>query len=156
MIKYNEMWFQEWQDLFSRQYKSWTVEAMYVWNNQWQFDFITSTREHNKHLVTLPRDADSDQLDMALLQCEQEMDLEAAEHALEEYDEHKFDYLLKPQNPWDSETVWIISIILLLSSMVFWILWIFVYAFVWMCIMTFIAWIIVGIYAMSIKYKNYK
>ena len=150
------MWFQEWQDLFSRQYKSWTVEAMYVWNNQWQFDFIDSTRVHNKHLVTLPRDADSDQMDMAMLQCEQEMDLIEAEHALEEYDEHKFDHLLEPRSPWDSETVWIISIVCLLASAFFGILWIFVYAFVRMCIMTFIIWIIVGIYAMSIKYKAYK
>jgi len=60
---------------------------------------------HNKHLVTLPRDADSDQMDMALFQCEQEMDLIEAEHALEEYDEHKFDGLLKPHDAFDSETV---------------------------------------------------
>lgn len=156
MIKYNEMWFQEWQDLFSRQYKSWTVEAMYIWNNQWQFDFIDSTRVHNKHLVTLPRDADSDQMDMALFQCEQEMDLIEAEHALEEYDEHKFDGLLKPHDAFDSETVWIISIVFLLASMVFGVLGIFVYAFVWMCIITFIMWIVIWVYAMSIKYKNYK
>ena len=150
MIKYSEMWFQEWQDLFTRQYKSWTVEALYLWNNQWQFDFIDSSHNHNKHLVTLPRDADSDQMDMALLQCEQEMDLVAAEQTLQEYD---VDNLLEHQRAFDSETVGIISIVLLLSSMVFWILWIFVYTFVWMCIFTFISWIVVWIYAISIKCK---
>lgn len=153
MIKYSEMWFQKWQDLFTRQYKSWTVEALYVWNNQWQFDFIDESNDHNKHLVTLPRDADSDQMDMAMLQCEQEMDLVEAEHALEEYDEHKFDYLLEHPRAFDSETVWIISIVFLLASMVFGILWIFVYAFVRMCIFTFIMWIVIWIYAISIKYK---
>lgn len=153
MIKYSEMWFQKWQDLYSREYKSWMVEALYVWNNQWQFDFITSTNDHNKHLVTLPRDADSDQMDMAMLQCEQEMDLVEAEHALEEYDEHKFDYLLKPHNPWDSETVWIISIVFLFFSMFFGILWVFVYMFVFFSLITFVCWIVIWIYAISIKCK---
>ncbi len=153
MIKYSEMWFQKWQDLYSREYKSWMVEALYVWNNQWQFDFITSTNDHNKHLVTLPRDADSDQMDMAMLQCEQEMDLIAAESALEEYDEHKFDHLLKPHSPWDSETVWIISIVFLFFSMFFGILWVFVYIFVFFSLITFICWIAIWIYAISIKCK---
>lgn len=156
MIKYSEMWYPLKRNVYTRQYKQWTVEATYVWNNQWQFDFISSSETHNKHLVTLPKNAEAENLDMAMLQCEQEMDLEAATQALEEYDEHKFDGLLEPHGAFDSETVWIISIVFLLASMVFGVLWIFVYAFVWMCIITFIAWIVIGIYAISIKYKNYK
>lgn len=50
------------------------------------------------HLVTLSQDCDAEQMDIALLQCVDEM-------ALEEYDEYKFDYLLEPRSPWDSETV---------------------------------------------------
>lgn len=50
------------------------------------------------HLVTLPQDCDAEQMDIALLQCVDEM-------ALEEYDEHKFDYLLESHDTFDSETV---------------------------------------------------
>ena len=156
MIKYNEMWYPLKRNVYTRQYKQWTVEATYVWNNQWQFDFIDTYSTHNKHLVALPKNAEAEDLDIALMKCEQDMDLVEAEHALEEYDEHKFDDLLKPHSPRDSETVWIISIVFLLASMVFGVLWIFVYAFVWMCIITFIMWIIIWVYAMSIKYKDYK
>lgn len=156
MIKSSEMWYPLKRNIFTRQYKQWTVEATYVWNNQWQFDFIDAYSIHNKHLVTLPKNIEAENLDMAMLQCEQEMDLEATTQALEDYDEHKFDGLLESHKAFDSETVWIISIVFLLASMVFGVLWIFVYAFVRMCIFTFIAWIIIWIYAMSIKYDNYK
>ena len=147
MIKYNEMWFELKPNLYTRQYGKYEVQAKYVWNNQWDFDLIESSLTHNHHLVTLSKDADAEQMDIALSQCITEM-------ALTDYDLEKFSLI--PSTPFDSETVGIISIVLLLASMVFWVLGIFVYAFVWMCIITFIMWIVVGIYAMSIKYKDYK
>lgn len=149
MISYSEMWLQTKDNTYTRQYWKYTVEATYIWNNQWRYKFIDSDWWRMNHLVTLSQDCDAEQMDIALLQCVDEM-------ALEEYDEYKFDYILEPHDAFDSETVWIISIVLLLASMVFGVLWIFVYAFVRMCIFTFISWIVVWIYAMSIKYKAYK
>jgi len=146
MIKYSDMWLDLGQNKCTRNYNCYTVTASYQWNKQWRLDFYDWTA-HNIHTVTLPKNADADQLDAACEQCITEM-------VLTEYDVNKFSLI--PQSPWDSETVWIISIILLLASAFFGILWIFVYAFVRMCIFTFIMWIVIWIYAMSIKYKDYK
>ena len=146
MINYSNMWLDIANNKCVRYSWKYKIEATYEWKNQRRLDFYDWIT-HNIHTVTLPKDADADQLDSACDQCITEM-------ALENYDIEKFSLI--PSTPFDSETVWIISIVLLLASMVFGVLWIFVYAFVRMCIMTFITWIIIGIYAMSIKYKEYK
>ena len=146
MIRYSDMWLDLGPNKCTRNYNGYTVTASYQWNKQWRFDFYDWTT-HNIHTVTLPKNADADQLDAACDQC-------ITEIWLEEYDIEKLSLI--PQSPFDSETVGIISIVFLLASMIFGVLWIFVYAFVRMCIFTFIMWIVIWIYAISIKYKDYK
>ena len=53
-----------------------------------------------------------------------------------------------------TETLWIISILLLFSSAFIMLIWIFYYPLVWIWLMLFITWVLIAIYALCEAYKQ--